>query len=418
MPADRSDSFAVNGRTYALPACPVVVICIDGCADEYLSVSIAHGKTPNLLKMSVEGYRGMARACLPTFTNVNNGAIVTGTPPSETGICGNFFLDPETGEEVMMNDSRFLRNDTILAAAENAGRKVAFVTAKDKLRELYAKGMRPDGMHFSAEKADEAKARCGIDIESLVGPKPNIYSGDASVYTLKAGARLLEEKLADFLYLSLTDYMQHAYAPEEAESLAFYAELDEQVGRMLELGALVAITADHGMNAKCDADGLPQVIYLEQALEAVFGEGVRVICPITDPYVVHHGALGSAVTVHLPDRILSEKGGLQRVQRWLLEQPGVTEVVDKTMAQDKLQLASDRIGDLYVFSGRGVVLGRRPEYHDIAALKKTLRSHGGRYEEMVPLLVSRPLSPAYLRKAQGDPRNYDVFDFACNGTQC
>lgn len=415
MPTPSTQSFSVNGRTYSPPACSVVVICIDGCADEYLSVSIAQGKTPNIAKLAAQGYRGMARACLPTFTNVNNGAIVTGTPPSETGICGNFFLDPDTGEEVMMNDSKFLRNDTILAAAEAVGRKVAFVTAKDKLRELYAKGMRPDGVHFSAEKSDEAKPRCGIDIESLVGPKPNIYSGDASVYTLKAGVRLIEEGHADFLYLSLTDYMQHAYAPEEPESLAFYAELDEQIGKMLDLGAVVAATADHGMNAKCDADGNPQVIYLEDLLEAEFGEGIKVICPITDPYVVHHGALGSAVTVHLTDVLLADQGGLQRVQQWILELPGITEVVNKSIAQKKVQLVADRIGDLYVFSARDVVIGRRPEYHDISALKKTLRSHGGRYEEMVPLLVSRPLSPEYMRKAQGDPRNFDVFDFACNG---
>ena len=416
MTPPSTQSFTVNGRTYDPPGCPVVVICIDGCADEYLSISIAHGKTPNLARIAAQGYRGMARACLPTFTNVNNGAIVTGTPPSETGICGNFFLDPETGEEVMMNDSKFLRNDTILAAAEKAGRKVAFVTAKDKLRELYAKGMRSDGLHFSAEKANEAKQRCGIDIEQLVGPKPNIYSGDASVYTLKAGVELMEAGHADFLYLSLTDYMQHAYAPEEPESLAFYAELDEQIGRMLALGAVVAATADHGMNAKCDRAGNPQVIYLEDALEAEFGEGLKVICPITDPYVVHHGALGSAVTVHLPDRLLAGDG-LQRVQQWILELPGVTEVVDKNIAQKKIQLVADRIGDLYVFSARDVVMGRRPGDHDISALKKTLRSHGGRYEEMVPLLVSRPLSPTYLRKAQGDPRNFDIFDFACNGTR-
>ena len=226
---------------------------------------------------------------------------------------------------------------------------------------------------------------------------------------------MIEEGLADFLYLSLTDFMQHAYAPEEPESLGFYAELDEQIGRMLDLGAIIAATADHGMNAKCDADGKPQVIYLEDLLEAEFGEGLKVICPITDPYVVHHGALGSAVTVHLPDRLLEAPTGLQEVRDWVLALPGVTEVYDKSTAEQKIQLATDRIGDLYVFSARDVVIGRRPEYHDISALKKTLRSHGGRYEEMVPLLVSRPLSSTYMRKAQGDPRNFDVFDFACNG---
>ena len=407
--------FSINGRDYAPPACPIAVICIDGCADEYLDAAIARGVAPHFQRMSTQGYRGLVRACVPTFTNVNNGAIVTGTPPSETGVCGNYFLDPETGEEVMMNSSKFLRNDTILAAAEQAGRKVAFVTAKDKLRELYAKGMSDASIHFSAERADEARDRCGVDIESLVGPKPSIYSGDASVYVLNAGVKLIEEGLADFLYLSLTDYMQHAYAPDEPESLAFYQQLDEQLGKLIELGAIVAATADHGMNAKCDREGRPNVIYLESMLEEQFGGGLRVICPITDPYVVHHGALGSAVTVHLPENLIAEQR-LREVRDWILSLDGVTEVYTRDLAADKCELAPDRIGDLYVFSGRDVVLGRRPEHHDLSKLTRTLRSHGGRYEEMVPMLLSRPLTNAYAMLAAGDPRNFDIFDFACNGT--
>lgn len=410
----RTDRFHINGRTYAPPARPVVVICIDGCGDEYLDAAMAQGRIPHLTRMAATGYRGLARACVPTFTNVNNGAIVTGTPPAQTGICGNYFLDPETGEEVMMNSSRFLRNDTILAAAEAAGRKVAFVTAKDKLRELYAKGL-TGSIHFSAERADEAKDRCGVDIEALVGPKPAIYSGDASVYVLRAGVKLIEAGLADLLYLSLTDFMQHAYAPEEPEALDFYAQLDEQVGAMLGLGAIVAATADHGMNAKCDAAGNPNVIYLEDRLEEQFGPGFKVICPITDPYVVHHGALGSAVTVHVPERF-STPDQLDTVQQWVLELDGVTEVYGRALATLKCELAPDRIGDLYVFAARDVVIGRRPKDHDLSKLERTLRSHGGRYEEMVPLIISHPLKPEYRRKAAGDPRNFDIFDFACNGT--
>ena len=87
--------------------------------------------------MAAEGYWGQARGALPSFTNVNNCAMVTGTPPSQTGIGGNYIIDPETGEEVMTNSSRFLRNDTILAAASTAGRKVAMVTAKDKLSGVF-----------------------------------------------------------------------------------------------------------------------------------------------------------------------------------------------------------------------------------------------------------------------------------------
>jgi phosphonoacetate hydrolase len=406
-----TETLRVNGRQYRLPAQPLVVVCFDGCGDEYLSASLAQRRMPHLAGMSRRGYRGLVRGALPSFTNVNNCAIVTGTPPSATGIGGNYILDPETGTEVMTNSSQFLRNGTILAAAAAAGRKVAMVTAKDKLRELLAKGL-SSGIAFSAEKADQVVAEThGISgVESWLGPKPPIYSAEASLYVLRAGVHLIQNRQADFCYLSLTDYMQHTYAPEAAESLDFYQRVDEVLGQLLQLDARVAITADHGMNAKCRGDGTPCVVYLENALTARFGSGFRVICPITDPYVVHHGALGSAVTVYLPDHAVPD-----RVADWIIRQPGITEVYDRELAALKLELPADRIGDLFVLAGRDVVIGRTPEYHDLSGLHGTLRSHGGRYEEMVPLVLSQPLTDTYLTKARQDPRNFDIFDFACNG---
>ena len=366
---------------------------------------------PNVAEVERRGYRGFVRGALPSFTNVNNCAIVSGVPPSQTGICGNYFVDPETGEEVMMNSPHYLRTETLLAKAAEAGRKVAMVTAKDKLRALLSKGMK--GIGFSAEKAGEAtKETHGIDeVEKLVGPAPAIYSAEASLYVLRAGVKLLEAGLADFLYLSLTDYMQHKYAPDAPESLEFYEALDREIGRLLELGAIVGATADHGMNAKTDAAGAPRVLYVEQLLNERFGGGFRVICPITDPYVVHHGALGSAVTVYVPaGRDEAEVG------RWLMSREGITEVYDRELAALKLELPPDRIGDLFVLSARDVVLGRTPENHDLSQLAGRLRSHGGRYEEMVPMLISEPLNETYRQLAAGDPRNFDIFEFTCNGT--
>ena len=414
-PADTPEAvkISVNGLTFDIPNRPIVVICIDGCGDEYLNVSIAHDRMPNLMKLSATGYRGMVRGALPSFTNVNNCAIVTGTPPSQTGIAGNYILDPETGEEVMTNSSKYLLNETILAAASHGGRKVAMVTAKDKLRELLSKNM--EGIAFSAEKANEVTEEVhGIaDVESLVGPTPSVYSAEASLYVLRAGVKLLEQGRADFLYLSLTDYMQHKFAPEAPESLDFYAAIDDEIGRLVELGAIVAATADHGMNAKCLPDGTANVIYLETELEKQFGSGCRVICPITDPYVVHHGALGAAVNVYLPD-----DADRSEIARWILSRPGVSEVYDREIAADKLELPADRIGDLFVMSSRNAVLGRAPEHHDLSQLEGALRSHGGRYEEMVPLFLTEPLNEEYQAKAAGDPRNFDIFDFVCNGIRC
>lgn len=406
-------TFEVNSRTYPVPSNPIAVICFDGCADEYLSVSIAKGRMPRLAAMARDGWRGLVRGALPSFTNVNNSSIVTGVSPRVHGICGNFFLNPETGEEVMMNSPLFRRAPTILCAAADAGRKVAFITAKEKLRTILGDGLvERGGIAFSSEKVDEARlATHGLDnaMEIIGKQRPEIYSGAASIYVLEAGAALAEQGKADFLYLSTTDYMQHKFAPEAEESLDFHAAIDVAIGRLLDAGCTVAITADHGMNAKNLPDGSPNVIFVESLLKEKFGSGIRVICPITDPYVVHHGALGSLVMVHLDD--LSQ---VSEIGTFLLAQEGITEVYDRATAVAKLELAADRIGDLVVLSGRNVVLGKSPEHHDLSVLTGGLRSHGGRYEEMVPLVVSRPLTAELTRLAQGDPRNFDVFYLACS----
>lgn len=417
MPACSRTPFTVNHRTYTPPGRPAVAICLDGSADEYLDAAMVRGRMPHLARMSSHGWRGFARGAMPSFTNVNNTSIVTGVPPSVHGIGGNFFYDAARDAEVMMNSASFLRADTLFPAAQRAGRRVAVVTAKEKLRDIFAHGLiAQGGIAFSSEKAGQARpATHGIgDVEGLVGATPAIYSGEASLYVLRAGVRLLAAGRADLLYLSTTDYMQHKYAPEAPEALAFYAAIDEELGALLANGAIVALTADHGMNAKQLPDGSPNVVYLESELTAQFGPGFRVILPITDPYVVHHGALGSFAQVHLPPNTGAER--TVEIHGWLQAREGITEVHPRAVAARLMELPADRMGDLVVCAGRHVVLGRTPAYHDLKALEGGLRSHGGRYEEMVPLVLSEPLTARHRALAQGDPRNFDLFDFLLNGT--
>ena len=409
-------NFTVNGREYRPSAKPVVVICLDGSADEYLDTAMVRGRMPNFQRLSVEGHRGLARGAMPSLTNVNNASITTGVPPRVHGIVGNYFFDTQSGKEVMMNSASFLRAETIFPAAQRAGRRVAVVTAKEKLRDYFASGLIPlGGIALSSERAAEAaRATHGIDaVEALVGPTPAIYSGDASLYVLKTGVKLIEHRLADFLYLTTTDFIQHAYAPDAPEALDFYAGIDEQVGKLLALGAVVGITADHGMNAKQKPDGSPNVTYLESELEQRFGPGFRVILPITDPYVAHHGALGSFAQVHLPP---ANNVPIGAVIAFIQELPGVIEVLDRACAARWMELPEDRMGDLVVCAKRDVTLGRTPKWHDLSALKGALRSHGGRYEEMVPFILSAPLKPDYFMRAKADVRNFDIFDYTCNGT--
>jgi phosphonoacetate hydrolase len=353
---------------------------------------------------------------MPSFTNVNNASIVTGASPNLHGIVGNYFFDTASQKEVMMNSAVFLRAETIFPAAQRAGRRVAVVTAKEKLRDIFASDLiGVGGVAFSSEKAGEAKRDThGIEaVESLAGPTPPIYSAEASLYVLKAGVELVKRGIADFLYLSTTDFIQHKFAPDAAEAIEFYAGIDEQIGHLLARGAVVGITADHGMNAKQKPDGSPNVIYLESELIQEFGSGFRVILPITDPYVAHHGALGSFAQVHLPAANLLSLGS---VIAFLRQLPGVSEVLERDCAADSMELPADRMGDIVVCSKRDVVLGRTPQCHDLTVLENGLRSHGGRYEEMVPFILGAPLNADYAARARGDARNFDIFDFTCNGT--
>src|SRR5215467_7621673 len=292
----------VNGRRYALPRQPVVVVCVDGCEPAYLERAIEAGATPWLASTRA-GTWLVGDCVMPSFTNPNNLSIVTGAPPSVHGISGNYFWDPQAGVEVMMNDPKYLRADTILARLADAGAVVAVVTAKDKLRRLLGHGMKK-GICFSSEKANETTdAEHGIaDALSFVGrPLPSVYSADLSEFVFAAGVRLMQTRRPDVMYLSTTDYVQHKHAPGTPAANAFYRMMDGYLAQLDACGCVIALTADHGMNAKTDAQGRPQVVYLQDVLDAWLGaERARVILPITDPYVVHHGALGSFATIYLP----------------------------------------------------------------------------------------------------------------------
>ena len=398
----------INSRSYRLPETPTVVVCVDGCEPDYIAQAVAHGQMPWMKRVLAEGTALLADCVIPSFTNPNNLSIVTGVPPSVHGICGNYLYDVENGTEVMMNDPKWLRAPTLLAAFAEAGKSVVVVTAKDKLRKLLGHNMR--GICFSAEKADQVtKAEHGIeDVLSLLGkPVPDVYSAALSEFVFAAGVALMKTHTRDIMYLSTTDYVQHKHAPGTPGADDFYRMMDGYLRQLDELGCVIAVTADHGMNAKTWMDGTPDVIYLQDIFDAWLGTGVaRVILPITDPYVVHHGALGSFATVYLPATV-DTVSLLTRIAALR----GVDLACLRAEAAQRFELPVDRIGDLVVVSRRSTVIGTSSSRHDLSALDVPLRSHGGVSEQCVPLILNR-------RGRNLDParrwRNFDAFDLALN----
>jgi phosphonoacetate hydrolase len=408
MSAERT--VAVNGRVYARPRRPLVVVCVDGCEPDYITRAVRAGAMPWMKTVLDHGTFRLADCVVPSFTNPNNLSIVTGVPPSVHGISGNYFYDPDADAEVMMNDPKYLRCDTILAALADAGDKVAVVTAKDKLRRLLGHGLR--GACFSAERADSTtEAEHGIgDALTFVGrPLPSVYSAELSEFVFAAGVRLMKVRRPDVVYLSTTDYVQHKHAPGTRAANAFYEMMDRYLARLDALGATVALTADHGMNGKTDAAGRPNVIYLQDVLDEWLGVATaRVILPITDPYVVHHGALGSFATVYMPAGT-----DVAAVAARLAEMAGLEIVLDREAACERFDLPPDRVGEIVVVSARDVVVGSSARRHDLSGLDVPLRSHGGLSEQTVPLILNRRTS----REIPVRPRNFDVFDIALNSTE-
>ena len=414
---DTPETVTVNGRDYAWPKQPVVVVCIDGSEPDYIERAVADGAMPFLSEALKTGSDLRGDCVVPSFTNPNNISIVTGVPPAVHGIGANFFFDRDSGEDVMMGNPKFMRAGTIYKAFFDAGAKVAVVTAKDKLTPLLRHGLdfsTGRAICFSSEKSDQATtADNGIErANRYVGlPVPEVYSADLSEFIFAAGVKLIEEERADLMYLSTTDYVQHKHAPGSAEANDFYAMMDGYFHKLDALGAVLVLTADHGMNAKHTAEGDPDVIYLQDVLDGWRNEGAaegtaRVVLTITDPYVVHHGALGSFCTIYLSDGADADD-----IAGRLRDLDGILTVYGNAEGCKEFELPPERMGDLIVISEKHKVLGSSVEHHDLSGLDVPLRSHGGVTEQRVPLILNRPTPDL-------DPgrrlRNFDAFDLGLN----
>ncbi len=411
------DAIELNGKHYKRPDAPLVVVCIDGSDPEYTEEGINAGVIPTIEGFMKNGFSTIARGSMPSFTCPNNMSIVTGSEPNTHGISGNFYLDRETGEPIVMTGPELLRTHSIMSEFSRHDVTVASITSKDKLRKQLQKDMdlSRGSVSFSAQFADQCTMNeNGIDnvLAFVDQPQPDMYSADLSLFVLDAGIKLLEERRPDVLYLSLTDFIQHAHAPGSPVSNQFYKDMDDRFARMVELGATVALTADHGMGDKANDDGSPNVIWLQDVLDAALGAGnTKVICPITDAFVGHHGALGGFVRVY-------QQGGssIDEIHEVISNVPGVEKCWTSEDAARDLEQPLDREGDLAVAGDKKTVIGGRSVDHDLSALKgHRLRTHGSLHETHVPIIISRPVSDEYQRKAENQLRSHDIFDVALNG---
>jgi len=397
------ESFKVNGTLYQKINKPIVGICLDGTSPAYIEAAIESGYMPVIKKLKQNKYFTTATSVMPSFTNPNNIAIITGTNSAENGICGNYFYDSEQDCEVMMDRPEFLRVPTILEIASLSGYRVAAVTAKNKLLKLLSKGWK--GIAFSGEMADQAIfADIGNVAEELGEAPPHYSKASINRYTMQAAYLAFCRTSPDLMYISLSDCVQHRAAPGEEEANIMLSEIDEIIGKFIHNGARIGLTADHGMNYKIKADGTPNIVYLEDVITRLATGKIRVVLPITDPYVTHHAALGSFATVYCPAR---ER---ELIKDTLSNTGGIAEVLTKKEACEKYILPADRVGDIVILADRDTVFGKSPANHDLSRLKGLLRSHGGLSETAVPFILSKKVYENQRKKI----KNWELFDYLIN----
>ena len=410
-----SSPIEINERQYpGIPSSTAIVICLDGSQKEYFEEASKLNLTPNIDSFKKNGEDLLVNSAIPSFTNPNNISIVTGRPSSIHGICGNFFYTPSTGEEVMMNDPQFLRAPTIFQKYYEQGAKIAIVTAKDKLRKLLSHGLKFNesrAICFSSEKSDQANlSENGIEeVNKWLGMEvPNVYSQGLSEFVMAAGVKILNEFNPDIMYLSTTDFIQHKYAPGDEVANAFYAMFDRYIGQLNVNNNSIIVTADHGMQPKSRSDGSPNAIFLQDILDETLGKNIsKVILPITDPYVVHHGALGSFATVYLSDKskindAIEEINKIEDIEVVLTNKEGCAQY----------DLPTDRMGDIICMSSQNSTIGSAEKAHDLSKLKEPLRSHGGLHEREVPFISNKKIN---LNDANIKLNNYDAFYHAISG---
>ncbi|MBT4950552.1 MAG: phosphonoacetate hydrolase, partial [Pelagibacteraceae bacterium] len=237
---------------------------------------------------------------------------------------------------------------------------------------------------------------------------PDVYSQGLSEFVMAAGVKLLHEFNPDIMYLSTTDFIQHKYAPGDAVANKFYAMFDKYIGQLNINDNSIIITADHGMQPKSKADGSPNAIYLQDILDKKLGNDVsKVILPITDPYVVHHGALGSFATIYLKD-----KSKIDEAMEEIKKIQEIEIVVTNEVGCKDYDLPNDRMGDIICMTSKYMTIGSSESAHDLSKLKEPLRSHGGLHEREVPFISNKKINSF---ESNNKLNNYDAFYYAIAG---
>ena len=305
----------------------------------------------------------LVEGVLPSVTNVNHAAIITGQFPERTGIASNFRFDPKTGSGEFIESSEALRCPTVLESIAARGAKTALLTSKRKLVRFLGRGTQ-----FAVAAEDPPG-----ELVQILGTPPPIYSDQIDDWTFRVLLHLIRTEHPDVVYCTTTDYVMHRWPPDAAEAIAYVRRIDQRIGELLECAHdyRIVITADHGMRAKTRAVDL---------VAALAAAGIRAtfVPPIKDRYVVHHQNMGGSGYIFL------QTGSLEHARTVLARLPGVLAVEERETAAQLFRLPLDAIGDLFVLGDEETVFAPSGVFSDVVT-QVNLRSHGSQHERIVPM---------------------------------
>ena len=352
-----------------------LVIVVDGCNPAYLTEESA----PNIYRLAREhGFMKTVQCVMPAVTNVNHAAILSGEWPDVTGVIGNYWYDPKTGDQGFVEERGFMKAPTALQRYQQAGYDTALLTVKGKVLGVYGDGAT---YGLSAQDADpELLKRWGLS------EPPDIYSVEASGWIADAAVRCIETDDPAFVYCTTNDYVFHHYAPGDPKAQQQISDIDAAVARAYEADPTrqIYITADHGMNQKTTIANMQHVCD---------DNGFDTFClgPLKDRYVVNHiYQEGGMVYVFLKGKSATPEERA-RFRAFAEGLPYVEKVMPAPDAAAVYHLPSDKIGDFVLFSAPGCAFG---ECDGETIHTEESRTHGSLYEREIPLVAVNPAGPA------------------------
>jgi len=345
----------------------ILVAMMDGFGLDYFR----HGDMPTLERLSREGMLCEVKSMFPSVTNVNNASIVTGEWPVMHGISANSRFDETTGRAVYLNEG--VKCDSVFSRARKAGVKTALLTAKKKTKELFG---HEASIAIAAEDLGEGEAK-------KYGGAPGVYSREINYWLWNAAEKILrEEKDIGLVYVHITDFPMHMWAPERAESRQHLRTIDDILARIVLENPDVAVfaTADHGMNFKTQCWDLSKIL-AEKKIPAKF-----VLSPERDYYIKHHRNFTGCAWLWL-----SAESDREKTRAHLMSLSGVESVLDSADVARIFILDKTTMGDLVIFGDRDTMFGDMETSYE--KLPPEYRAHGSLYETDIPLVIWNYKSP-------------------------